>query len=284
MKNILLPTDFSKNAWNAIFTATKLYAPLECRFYLLHTFEPKQQNVSGFKSTSRAGNVYASLAAESEGELHKIKEYLLKHHKNKKHIFETLSVSGGLVESIQELIPKHDIDNIVMGTHGATGSKKLFFGSNALKVIRGIDNCATLLVPGSFNLQRLKSMAFPTEFAYYEPKKILFAIQDLMEIWKPEVHILHVAQEFVLSEQQETNKKMLTERFKGFETVFHEVPMSSDVTDAILKFTEGLKVDLVVLTKHSHGFFEGLTREPVVKKVGGRTEIPLLVLPDFGGN
>lgn len=167
-----------------------------------------------------------------------------------------MSFTGGLVENIQELIPKLDIDNIVMGTHGATGSKKLFFGSNALKVIRGIDNCATLLVPGSFNFQRLKSMAFPTEFAHYEPKKMLFAIQDLMEIWKPEVHILHVAQEFILSEQQETNKKMLMERFKGFQMVFHEVPMSSNVTDAILKFTEGLKVDLVVLTKHSHGFLK----------------------------
>ncbi|SFC44984.1 hypothetical protein SAMN04487891_11187 [Flagellimonas taeanensis] len=32
MKNILLPTDFSNNVWNAIFMATKLYAPLECRF------------------------------------------------------------------------------------------------------------------------------------------------------------------------------------------------------------------------------------------------------------
>lgn len=284
MKNILLPTDYSTNAWNAIFTATKLYAPLECRFYLLHTFAPKSRNVLGFKGSLRAGSRYALPAGESEGELHKIKAYLLKHHNNKKHIFETLSLVGGLVDNIQTLIPQYDIDLIVMGTHGATGSQNVFVGSNALKVIRGIDNCATLLVPDPFNFQTLKSIAFPTEFAHFEFKKVLFPFLDLLELWKPEVHILHVAQEFQLLEQQKTNRRILMERLKGFKMVFHEVPLSSNVTDAILKFTLGLKVDLVVLTKHSQGFFEGLTREPVVKRVGVRTEIPLLVLPDFGGH
>src|SRR5690606_35643436 len=132
--------------------------------------------------------------------------------------------------------------------------------------------------------QTLKSIAFPTEFAHFEFKKVLFPFLDLLELWKPEVHILHVAQEFQLLEQQKTNRRILMERLKGFKMVFHEVPLSSNVTDAILKFTLGLKVDLVVLTKHSQGFFEGLTREPVVKRVGVRTEIALLVLPDLGGH
>ncbi|HAI38597.1 MAG TPA: universal stress protein, partial [Maribacter sp.] len=33
MKNILITTDFSDNAWNAIFTALKIYAEVECHFY-----------------------------------------------------------------------------------------------------------------------------------------------------------------------------------------------------------------------------------------------------------
>ncbi|HKL89586.1 MAG TPA: universal stress protein [Allomuricauda sp.] len=284
MKNMLLPTDFSQNAWNAIFTAIKLYGPLACRFYLLHTYEPKLQNVSGFKSTSRAGNIYGSMAAESKGELDKIKEYLLKNHKNKDHVFETLSISGGLVESIQTLIPKLDIDNIIMGTHGVTGSEKFHFGSNTLKVIRGIDNCTMLLVPGSFNFQRLKSLAFPTDYMHFVPKNMLFSLLELMEVWKSEIHMFYVAQEFKLSKQQENNKEVLMERFKKFPVTPHDVPMSSNVADAILKFIDGLKMDLVVLTKHSHGFFERLTREPIVKKVGTQTSVPLLVLPGFGGN
>ncbi|WP_299528057.1 universal stress protein, partial [uncultured Lutibacter sp.] len=36
MKNILLPTDFSENSWNAIKYALELYKKTACNFYLLH--------------------------------------------------------------------------------------------------------------------------------------------------------------------------------------------------------------------------------------------------------
>ena len=53
MKKILLPTDFSDNAWNAIFTAVKLYTNVECRFYLLHGYEPKAMNMLGIEVPDR---------------------------------------------------------------------------------------------------------------------------------------------------------------------------------------------------------------------------------------
>jgi hypothetical protein len=36
MKNILIPTDFSENAWNAIVYAASLFKKNECSFYLIH--------------------------------------------------------------------------------------------------------------------------------------------------------------------------------------------------------------------------------------------------------
>ncbi len=47
MKTILLPTDYSKNAWNALFTALKLFQNEDCRFLLLNTYEPNLVNVLG---------------------------------------------------------------------------------------------------------------------------------------------------------------------------------------------------------------------------------------------
>ena len=40
MKKILVPTDFSDNATNAIRYAVYLYKDVECTFYLLHTYSP----------------------------------------------------------------------------------------------------------------------------------------------------------------------------------------------------------------------------------------------------
>ena len=36
MKNILIPTDFSENSWNAVKYALEFFKDTECDFYLLH--------------------------------------------------------------------------------------------------------------------------------------------------------------------------------------------------------------------------------------------------------
>ena len=36
MKNILIPTDFSENSWNAIEYALHFFSKSSCNFYLLH--------------------------------------------------------------------------------------------------------------------------------------------------------------------------------------------------------------------------------------------------------
>src|SRR5680860_985783 len=40
MKNILIPTDFSPNAWNAVVYAMQFLKDENCKFYFLHTYTP----------------------------------------------------------------------------------------------------------------------------------------------------------------------------------------------------------------------------------------------------
>lgn len=282
MKNILCPIDFSENAWNAVFTGTKLFAEQECKFYLLHVHEPKMRNISGQKSSARAGMVYQSMATAVENELHKAKAYMEEHNSNPKHHFKTISIEGDLPHTVRELIPKYDIDTIVMGTQGATGAKEVFLGSNTVKVLKHIKDCAMLVVPQSFDFQNLKSVVFPTDFTHFFPKGALEYLLKLFELWNPQVKIFHVAQEFIMSENQQENKEILKKRFEEFSVSFHRVVIETTVTEAIITFAKDQNADLIVLTKYSHDFFGKLTQEPVVKKVSFKTDVPLLVLPNFG--
>ena len=283
MKHILLPTDFSKNAWNAIFMAVKLLADMECQFHVLHTYEPKKENTAGFKSSARAGMVYQSLAEDAEEKLKEVLDYLEKNHKNPKHHFEKLSVAGTLVETIRELIPKYDIDTVVMGTQGATGAKAVFMGSNTVKVVNKIKNCAILVVPEAYDFQKLGAVVFPTEYAHFFPKNVLRPLLKLMTQWNSKIKIFHVAQTFSLSDFQKANKEILRKRFEGHPTTFHKVTIKTTVAAAIREFAEEEKPDIIVLTHYSHDFFDRLTQEPVVKNVTFRTEVPLMIFPDFEG-
>ncbi|MDF0716102.1 universal stress protein [Muricauda sp. 334s03] len=279
MKQILLLTDFSDNSWNALFMAVKLYAKWECEFHILHTFEPDNWQIvnNGKDGMEIVAPEHQDLIDQMDG----TKEYLLKNHQNPKHVFSTLLIAGGLVETVQRLVPKYDLDLVVLGTHGKTGSKTVFAGNSALRVMRQVINCHLLLVPGSHNFQKLDKVSYPTEFSHFTPKYVLTPLLELLGQWKSTMHIIHVALEFHLTEEQKTNKEILKKRFADLELLFDQVSLSKSVTWDILEKTNSLESDMIVITKYSHSVFETFLHEPILKKLGSRTRVPIWISPDF---
>ncbi|NKI25194.1 universal stress protein [Arenibacter sp. 6A1] len=279
MKNILLPTDFSDNAWNAMFTALKLFANEPCCFMLLNAYDPELSKVLGEKGKQRLGVIFDSLAEQSDRGLDKVLTYLGEHHRNPTHTFEKISKSDHLINAISETVRQKEIELIVMGTTGATGAKEIFIGSNTVKVLHKIRNRAILAVPEAHNFQQLKRIVFPTDFSNYFEAHELEPLIRLASLWKAEVYVFQVALEFVMSDTQKSNKELLSKRLKGIEHSFHKVEIEVNVAKAITEFARETEADMIALMHYHHSFMEKLTREAVVKKIGFHTEVPLLVLP-----
>jgi nucleotide-binding universal stress UspA family protein len=280
MKKIILPTDFSDNAWNAIFTALKLYANVECKFYIVHAYEPQALNMIGRKGQQRLGVIYDSLSENSKRELDKTLLYLNQNHHNPKHRFETISKSDTLEETIEYLLLKKDIDLICMGTKGATGAKKVFMGSNTVKVLKKIKDCSILAVPEEFNFQQLKTLAFPTDFSKKYEKKQLAPMIELARLWNTNIQIVHVAVEFELNEQQLIYKKLLKERLGDLNVTFNNIDFEIDVEHTLKTYMDSTQIEMMVLVKYHHSFWEKIIGEPVVKKMTFHTNVPLLILAE----
>ena len=280
MKTILLPTDFSDNAWNAIFTAIKLYANVECQFYILHAYEPNALNMLGRTGQQRLGVLYDSLSEHSKQELTKIIDYLAIHHHNPKHHFESISKSDTLEGAIAHLLTVSDIDLILMGTQGATGAKQVFIGSNTVKVLKKIDTCAVMAVPANYNFQSLKSLAFPTDFSQKYAKHQLAILVELASLWNTSIQIVHVAVEFALNDPQLVNQKSLKNHFEGLEATFHNIDFEENIAHSLEKFIDDTEIEMMALIRYHHTFWEQFIGEPVIKKMTFHTKIPLLVLPE----
>ncbi len=280
MKNILLPTDFSDNTWNAIFTAVKLYAKETCKFYLLHAYTPKALNMLGSKSQLRLGVIYDSLSEYSRQELDKVMDYMHENHHNPKHSFEAISKSDTLEGAIAELIAEKDFHLVCMGTQGATGAKHVFIGSNTVKVLKKINSCPILAVPDNFNFQSLKSMVFSTDFSKKYKKSQLMPMIELASLWKTNIQIVHVAVEFALNDQQILHQKLLKESLEGLEVMFYNVGFEANIAHTLEKFIEKVEVQMIAMIRYHHTFWEKFIGEPVVKKMTFHTKIPLLVLPE----
>lgn len=280
MKKIILPTDFSENAWNAIFTALKIYANKECIFYLLNAYEPSVLKPLGSKSHKRLDVIYDSLLKNSESELSEILNYLDKHHKNSKHTFETISMESTLQEALHKVSTEKDADLIIMGTQGATGAKQVFMGSNTVKVINTIKHIPVMAIPDSFNFQKLKIIIFSTDYMRTFDKYELESLLELINMWNCKLEIVHVAEEFKLNEIQQTNKNILQERFSNMDFKFEDLPFTTSTAFTIGRHTANRKSAILCLIRHQHTFWEKLIGEPVVKKLAFHSAIPVLFLPE----
>ncbi len=280
MKRILLPTDFSNNAWNALFTAVKVYANVECQFYLLHAYEPNALNLLGRKNEKRLGVIYNSLAEYSTQELRKILDYLHKNHNNPNHSFECISKSRVLEEAIQEIIPTKDIDIVVMGTQGATGAKEVFMGSNTVKVLKKIKNYPILVVPSEYNFQHMKTLIFPTNYTQTYKEHQLSALTELVKIWNTKIQILHVTAEFELNDIQNENREVLKNYFSTLDYSFYDAEFEEGISHSIENYLSENMVDLMAVIRYEHTSWEKIIREPVIKKLAFHTKIPVLMLPE----
>ena len=279
MKTILIPTDYSSNARNALYTALKLFRNQECRFVLLNTFEPDLINVLGDHGERRLGMIYESLEIESRAKMGELLTELSENSVFSNYKFKTKCVPGDLVSEVKKQVAKGRIDLIVMGTKGATGAERVFMGSHTVRMITHISNRPVLAVPQSYDFQHLQKAVLPTDFKHYCEPFVIEPLLDLIGLWKAEIHVVYAAKEFGLHPAQESRKNLLEKQLKTQNTTFAEALLETNVADAIRDYADIFQADLIALMRHKHSFLEALTKEKVVKRIAFDTQIPLLILP-----
>lgn len=279
MKNVLIPTDFSDNAWDALLYAIRLYDNIPVCFFILNTFQASTSRTSNRMSSHRDTYLHRVLSEESERELKKIKNYLDKNLLNDNHHYKTLSRTGDLTSNLKQIVSKDNIDIIIMGTTGASGAKEIFMGSNAVKVINNIDLCPILTVPKDYEFTDLKKITFATDLKKKYGSIELNSLIDLLAIHQSEITILHVTEEYHLNENQLKNLRNIKSIFKEGPTSFIEIELQEKVAKSIIGFSEKYKADLVCLVNSEKKFLQKLMEEAVVKKMSFRSEIPILTIP-----
>ena len=160
MKNILLPTDFSQNSWNAIKYAVNFFKEETCSFYILHVNPLDNAVVSDFPYLSvSAPEVIEDVCTKpAMSKLRKILSLISTDiTPNKKHRFYSLLDYDFFIESIRKHVEEKRIDIIVMGTKGASGLQEIIVGSNTGDVITKV-KCSTLVVPEKARFIGLKEL------------------------------------------------------------------------------------------------------------------------------
>ncbi|OSY89280.1 universal stress protein [Tenacibaculum holothuriorum] len=277
MKNILVPTDFSENAFNALQYAIDFYTNEACNFYVLHV--KPVINISGdstyLLSTQNIEQNYTeAVKLQLEQLIKKVNELPTK---KAHHQFFSLVDYNHLIDSINHHINEKSIDLVVMGTKGASGLKEVIIGSNTGDVIKKV-HCTTLVVPENARFTPIKEVAFPTDFSMFYSIETLLPLLNLIYKTKASLRVLHISKKEVdLDDSQKDNKSLLEDFFAESDLNFHYLT-NSKVEDAVQCFVESRDINMIAMVAKNLNYFQQILFHTKVEKISYHTNVPFLVL------
>ena len=133
MNKIIVPIDFSEYSEYALKTAARLAKRYNAELLALHMLELSDIMLSASDRLQNQKAAYFLQWAEQKFENFLKKDYL-------KGVNVTPIIKHFKVFSeVNEVALKNDVDLIVMGSHGTSGMKEYFIGSNTERVVRNAD-------------------------------------------------------------------------------------------------------------------------------------------------
>lgn len=274
-KRVLVPTDFSWNAWNATKYALDLFGHVSCDFYFLNTFTVNNYSIDNLMVPEPGDLAYEVAKKNSEEGFDKFRELLEEHVPNPKHTYHFNSTYNSLVYGIKNSIAKKDIDVVIMGTKGATSAESIIFGTNTIAVMEQVRECPVIAVPEDYVYRPPKEIVFPTDFKTNFKRKELGPLLEIAVLCGAAIRILHIEQKTGLNRLQQGNQDLLKTIFKGVHHSFHTLSQIK-VHAGIGSFIESRNSDMVAFVNSRHGFISNMLGKPLVRKMGYHSKIPVL--------
>jgi nucleotide-binding universal stress UspA family protein len=245
MIRILVPIDFSEQAACAVRTAANIARKSGAEIFLLHMLDLPAND------TDLSAHGDASSPAKAF--------YLQQIHEKIKKIIESELLEGvkvseevrfhktfsGIINYSKEL----ETDLIVMGSHGATGLKEMFIGSNTEKVVRNSD-IPVLVVKSGYGDFEMNKFVFASNFKE-DIKPSFERLLKFISKFDAELHLLFVNTIHNFETTKETNERM--KKFvKEFDMPKYSMTIYNDrsIEKGIINFSNEIGVDIIALNTH----------------------------------
>lgn len=279
MRKIVIPTDFSENAFNALKYAAELFKYERSEFYILHAYADEVYNTDGLLTQEFLDEFKETTRKNSDQELEKIKAHISELFPNPRHRFHCISAFGMLIDEVNDLVDRENADIIITSTRGKTNDRKMTFGSNTLQIIKYVQ-CPVLSIPESYEYSDPKKILFPTNYMLPYQKRELKLVGELARAFCSEIHMLYVSKFPLDSFRQKDNQQAIKEHFYDVKMIYHQ-EQDLEKTQAILKSIEESKMDLLILVNSRHSYLENILYQSTLDRIGLHPKIPFLVLQNF---
>ncbi|AXG70755.1 universal stress protein family protein [Kordia sp. SMS9] len=276
MRKILIPTDFSENAMNALKYALELFKYDKSEFFILHAYQDEIHQDQSLLQKEGLEKVTELVQMKSQQQLETVLDAIYQISPNPRHKYKLVSANNILVDETDKIVIEESIDIIVMGTRGHTNDKALAFGSNTLKILKYVD-APVLAIPEKYSYKDPKQIVFPTNYMIPYRRRELKLLCELASNQCAAITMLYVSQSGKLSKRQEDNKTFLKTELCKNELVF-ETHNDTNIDNAIYTYIKENNVDMLVMVNNRRSFLEAMLVRSTIQKMSLHIDIPFLAL------
>ena len=299
IEKVLYPTDFTRCAGQALTHALYLADAYRAELHMLHAIvlhEDDPHNPSHHFPDAKV--VYEKLKEIANVRMKSVIDDLTVRELKIKRTQER-GVAPGPV--ILDYAGEHDVDLIVMGTHGRRALGHMVLGSVAEEVVR-FSKCPVLTVREQKKpkpIEAIEKVLVPIDFSDHAGKALSHA-KVIAKRYEAKLHLLHVVEAIPnpyfyvgdhhslydlipdIEEKSSLHMKKLFADTPGPEVPFEVSVIGGRATSDIVTFAKDEGTDLIVIATHGLTGLAHLFLGSVAERVVRRAPCPVLTVKPFG--
>jgi nucleotide-binding universal stress UspA family protein len=279
MRKILVPTDFSENAMNALEFAIELFKYDISEFFIMHAYQDEIYADDSLLTSKTLDEVTKIVSKNTNKQLEDILKHIQEISPNPKHTYTTISANAYLMDEADKIVDQENIDIVVMGTKGKTNDRKLTFGSQTLQVLKYVQ-CPVLAIPENYKYTQPKHILFPTNFYVPYKRRELKLLNYLATPYRADINMLYISKSENLTLRQKDNKDFLADVLRDNTINFATVDNKS-ITNAIHTYIKEHAIDMVVMVNTRHSFLENILFQSTIDEISLYIDIPFLALQNI---
>jgi nucleotide-binding universal stress UspA family protein len=278
MKKILVPTDFSSCADNALDFAVQSAKILTTELVLLHVFD-----ITGYIYPGSVGTDFEYEESLLDEAIDKLAELKNKIEKEEEITVSTLVYKGNVTVGILKTVDDLGSDFIIMGTVGASGLKEKLIGSETAAII-GKTRVPILVIPEQYKWKKPKEILLTINHFEEEPAFLdyIFEIAYLFSANINAIVFTNSDDEEVIIVDHSNDafqyEKKIKERYKVEAFSLRELS-GSGFENTLEEYIEQHNIDLLAMVTYKRSFFYRLFHPSISKRMSYHTKIPLLIFP-----
>jgi nucleotide-binding universal stress UspA family protein len=184
IEKILIPIDFSETAFIAIEHAAFIAQTFKAELVLLHVVERHWEQFNIIQPELVVPNP-SEITQVIEKKLEQVASDIFAKYGVKS---TAITSDGSIFSEIVAVADEHNVDLVIMGTHGTKGFVQFFIGSNTYKVVTQ-SNCPVLSVQKHAEKVSYKNIVLPIDDSMHSRQKVNHAI-SIAKAFDSTIHII----------------------------------------------------------------------------------------------